>query len=221
MQQFQVLGLFQRLIAARGLVAVGDDIPRQCRQHVFGGRLGRNGGHACERSHRSGYGSGGPRLARFVESGGKRLASDGAIGLAIARQRLAVSAQQIEGRQPARDFGFLHRAAAPAQLRQEPRIYRARFRLAILFQKLRVGSEGGGAIWILLNGGGQHTASLIGISGGLRLADLRRVLPGRQNRNGKQASSRYDNRQQLHRSLPDCPITLPRPHMAWAAPKAR
>ena len=219
-QQFQVLGLFQRLVAARGLVAVSDDIPRQRRQHVLGRRLGRNGGHSRERSHRSGYGDGRPRFARLARREGKRLAGDGAIRFSIARQRLAVSRQQVEDYQPVRDLGCLGRAACPAQLRQELGIHRARFRLAVLFQKLRVGSEGGCAAGILLHGGGQHAAGLIGIAGGFRLTHLRRVLPGRQNRNGKQAPSRYDNRPELHRSLPDCPITLPCPRVAWTVAKA-
>ena len=52
--QLQVLGLLQRFVAVRGLVAVGDHVARQGGQHVLGAGISRNRGHAGERTQRSG-----------------------------------------------------------------------------------------------------------------------------------------------------------------------
>ena len=52
--QLEVLGLFQRFVVVRRLIAVGDDVAGQCRQHVGRVGIGRQGGHAGEGAQRTG-----------------------------------------------------------------------------------------------------------------------------------------------------------------------
>ena len=114
--QLEVLGLLQRLVAVRGLIAVGDDVARQRRQNVVRVGIGREGGHAGEGAQRTGDQCGalvGGRLGGRRRAQGYGFAARGAVGLEVGVSAAA--------RSPAsRSSMARRRATAPARAESPP-----------------------------------------------------------------------------------------------------
>ena len=105
LQQLEVLGGFERIGATARRVAVQHDVVRQRGEHVVGGGLRRNGGHAAEGAQRSGdfdvvFGG-------SLSHGGER--QRGAAGppvyFQVASRGFPISGDQVECDKPTRDAG--------------------------------------------------------------------------------------------------------------------
>ena len=139
--QLQVLGLFQRFVAVRGLVAVGDDVARQRGQDVGRVGLGGDGGHAGEGAQRAGDG-GGAFTARSFRCGwiaeGNGFAAGGAVGLEVGGGGIAVAGEEIEEGEAAGDCGGTGGIAAIAQGGEKLGVCVAGAGVAVAIEELRI-----------------------------------------------------------------------------------
>ncbi len=137
--QLQVLGLLQHVVAAGGLIAVGDDVARQRGQHVVGLGLRRQRGHAGEGTQRAGDRDG---CELFVSDRGRRkievAAARAPVLLYVALSRIPIARDQIQ-----------HHQAPGGQLalfatRRLPNFFvrLTRRRIVMPVEKLRIGQLG-------------------------------------------------------------------------------
>ena len=150
MDQLQVLGLFERFVVVGCLIAVGDDVARQRRQHVGRVGIGREGGHAGERAQRAGDGGGAGAtgsLGRGRRAKGDGLAARRAGGFQMGVGGGAVAGQKIEQCQAARHGGGAGGIAAIAERGEEFAVGFARPRVAVAIQEFGVGGAAQARCW--------------------------------------------------------------------------
>ena len=149
--ELEVLGLFERFVIVRRLIAVGDDVAGEGRQNVGGVGIGRQGGHACEGAERAGdggsaFGGGGLRRGRRAQGDG--FPSGGARGFQMGIGGVAVAGQKIEKGHAAGDGGGVRRIAAIAECGEELAVGVARAGIAVAIQEFGVRGPGSHAVWI-------------------------------------------------------------------------
>ena len=138
--QLQIFGLLQHVVAAGGLIAVGDDVARQRGQHVVGASFGRKSGHAREGTQRPGDGD---DLRLRAGSGGERRKTEvgttgGAVLLHVTLGGIPIARQQIQDHHAAGgQLALLAASGVPYFF-----VHFTRRRIAVPIQKLRIGQPG-------------------------------------------------------------------------------
>ncbi len=175
MDQLEVLGLLQRIVAVGSLVAIGDDVASQGRQNLFGSRIRRDRGHAGERTQRTGNRGGELWILR---PGGGRGSTEvgvpagaGMVRIEIARRGFAIARQQIQGSQTACDHSRAGGVTGSAQHGQEFDICLAAARIAVPVEELRICGERRDTVGGTGNGTREGGARTHGVARKLHFAD--------------------------------------------------
>ena len=172
MHQLEVLGLFQRFVVVRGLIAVGDDVTRQRRQNVGRVGIGGQGGHAGEGAQRTGDQCGSLVGGRF---GGRRgaqgygFAARGTVGLKVGVRGGAVAGQQVEHGEAACHCSGAGGIAAIAQSGEQLAVGLARAGIAVAVQEFGIRGQCGHIVGAGLGGAGECVARAQGIARGFHL----------------------------------------------------